>query len=194
MTRLFQLTILALLVLGCTSKNTDDVSFSSGTAKVESGEDYFTLSIERLSDGKTFETTRTGPQESVFASFANQEDDQGVKFRHVHLSFPVGLKNFKIAFHGDQPGNYSIGEVRGIYKSHINISQMLDGEFASLEAKEATINIIKIKSKEGKVTQATLGVTDGYVDMEGSFEGVFTDGKQDYQVSGTFKTWNNLTD
>lgn len=194
MNRLFQLTILALLVLGCTSKNTDDVSFSSGVAEVESGEDYFTLTIERISDGKTFETTRTGPQESVFASFANQEDDQGVKFRHVNLSFPIGLKNFKIAFHGDQPGNYSIGEVRGIYKSHINISQMLDGEFASLEAKEATVTITKIKSKEGKVTQATLGVTDGYVDMEGNFEGVFTDGQQDYRVSGTFKTWNNLTD
>lgn len=194
MKNIFQLLFLAVMLLGCGKQNTDDVSLKNGKIEKDSGEDFFELKIERLADGKVFTSKRTGSQESVFASFANQTDDTGQSFKHVHFSFPVGLKNFKVAVHGDQPGTYTVGEVKGQYKSHLFISQMLDGEFVSLEAKEVTVTLDKVKTKEALVTQASLGVTDGYADLIGSFSGIFTDGKQEYQVSGTFKTWNNLID
>lgn len=193
MKNLLQIVLIASLLLGCGKKNTDDYSLNNGKIEKDSGEDFFDLKIERLADGKVFTSKRTGSQETVFASYANQTDDSGQSFKHVHFSFPVGLKNFKVAVHGDQPGNYTVGEVKGQYKSHLSISQMLDGEFVSLEAKEVIVTLEKINTKEAEVTQASLGVSDGYVDLLGSFSGIFTDGKQDYQVSGTFKSWNNLT-
>lgn len=162
------------------------------TKKGEVGdEDFFQIEILRKSDGKKFEVRRQAPRDKVFASFANQQDEDGVRFRYVLFSFPTGLSNFKVALHGDTVGKYVMGEVKGIYLSQIVLSLMLDGEFKTLTDQGAEVSVNKIRVKESEVPNPGGAPEDGLVDIEGTFAGLFSDGKQEYEVTGSFRTWGN---